>query len=128
VSYDDCPDIPPPPPLLLPRVRLDKGASEVLRALASGDPARVAEAVGFQRESFRAGAGCYPEEMTEVCPECSDEFCPLWLPLRADIADPHDAERATAARLALERAHDVSDVPCTVCGGGGCDFIFCYAT
>lgn len=124
MSYDDYPDIPPPPPLPS-RIRLDKGPSEVLRALASGDAVRVAEAVGFQRESFRAGVGCWPEELVEVCPECSDEFCPLWLPLRADIAHPDDGH-AAAARLALSRRHDVSDAPCTVCGGDGCDMFFCY--
>jgi hypothetical protein len=42
--------------------KLDKGPAEVLRALVSGDPERVQEAKAFQRESFRARFGCYPEE------------------------------------------------------------------
>lgn len=121
MSYDEYPRTPPP------RLRLDKGAGEVLRALASGDRAAVAEAVGFQRETFRVATGCYPEEMVEVCPECSDESCPLWLPLRADIAHPNN-DHAIAARLVLERNHDVSDAPCTVCGGRSCDMFFCYVT
>ena len=121
MSHDDYPRIPPP------KVRLDKGASEVLRALASGDPAAVAEAVGFQRGTFHAAVGCFPEEMTEVCPECSDERCPLWLPTRAQIAHADDRV-AMPARVALGRAHDTSDAPCTVCGGSACDMFFCYAT
>jgi hypothetical protein len=45
------------------RKRLDKGPLEMIRALASGDPERIAEAKEFQRESFRAKFGCYPEEL-----------------------------------------------------------------
>lgn len=46
--------------------RLDKGPAEVIRALLSGDKEELAEALEFQRESFRAKFGCYPEEMTPV--------------------------------------------------------------
>lgn len=42
--------------------RLDKGPAEVLRALATGDKDQIREAIVFQRESFRAAYGCYPEE------------------------------------------------------------------
>ena len=91
------------------------------------DPAVVADAIAFNRECFRAQVGCYPEEMVEVCPECSDGQCPLWLPLRAQIAHA-DNRVAMPARSALERAHDVSEFRCTVCGGDGCDMFFCYAT
>lgn len=121
MTHDDFPRMSPP------KVRLDKGASEVLRALASGNPAAVAEAVGFQRETFRAATGCFPEQVTEVCPECSDAQCPLWLPLRAQMAHA-DNRVAMPARSALERAHNISDAPCTVCGGVACDMFFCYVT
>jgi len=47
-------------------LRIEKGPAEVLRALLSGDPEQVAEALEFQRESFRAEFGCYPEEMEIV--------------------------------------------------------------
>jgi hypothetical protein len=43
-------------------LKLDKGPEEVLRALLSGDPVQVQEALEFQREAFRAKFGCYPEE------------------------------------------------------------------
>lgn len=43
--------------------RLDKGPEVVLQALLSGDPEQVAEALAFQRESFKAQFGCYPEEL-----------------------------------------------------------------
>ncbi len=46
--------------------KLEKGPAEVIRALLSGDPEQVAEALEFQRESFRAQFGCYPEEMEVV--------------------------------------------------------------
>lgn len=46
--------------------RIEKGPAEVLRALLSGDPNQVAEALEFQRESFRAQFGCYPEEMEVI--------------------------------------------------------------
>lgn len=46
--------------------RIEKGPAEVLRALLSGDPQRLAEALEFQRESFRAQFGCYPEEMEVI--------------------------------------------------------------
>jgi len=50
--------------------RMDKGPQEVLRALLSGDQDQVREALEFQRESFRAKFGCYPEEcnVTESFP------------------------------------------------------------
>jgi hypothetical protein len=48
------------------RLRIEKGPAEVLRALLSGDPDQLAEAMEFQRESFRAEFGCYPEEMEVV--------------------------------------------------------------
>lgn len=43
-------------------MKIDKGPSEVLRALFSDDPEQLREAIEFQRESFRAKFGCYPEE------------------------------------------------------------------
>jgi hypothetical protein len=43
---------------------MDKGPEEVLRALLSGDPEQVQEALEFMRESFRAKFGCYPEDLT----------------------------------------------------------------
>ena len=45
---------------------MDKGPAEVLRALAFGSEAERAEALEFQRESFRAKFGCYPEELIPV--------------------------------------------------------------
>lgn len=44
-------------------MKLDKGPAEVLRALKSGDKEQLAEALVFQRESFKAEYGMYPEEM-----------------------------------------------------------------
>lgn len=44
-------------------IKVDKGPAEVLRALASGNPEQIKEAMDFQRESFRAQFGCYPEEL-----------------------------------------------------------------
>lgn len=35
----------------------------MLRALAGGDPEAIREAMEFQRESFRAKFGCYPEDL-----------------------------------------------------------------
>lgn len=46
-------------------VKLEKGPAEVLRALISGTPEEVKEALAFQRESFKARVGCYPEEMEQ---------------------------------------------------------------
>jgi hypothetical protein len=48
------------------RLRIEKGPAEVLRALLSGDPDQLAEALEFQREWSRAEFGCYPEEMEVV--------------------------------------------------------------
>ena len=45
-------------------MKMSKGPEEVLRALTSGDPEQLREAMQFQRESFRAVFGCYPEEVT----------------------------------------------------------------
>ena len=62
-------------------VKIDKGPQEVLRALASGSPQDQAEALEFQRESFRAKFGCYPEELTLVSTcicagiECVSNYC-----------------------------------------------------
>lgn len=47
-------------------LKIEKGPAEVLRALLSGDPDQVTEALQFQRESFRAQFGCYPEELEVV--------------------------------------------------------------
>lgn len=41
--------------------RIEKGPAEVLRALETGEPS-LDEALEFQRESFCAKFGCYPEE------------------------------------------------------------------
>lgn len=46
-------------------VKFEKGPAEYLRALISGTPEEVREAMAFQRESFRARVGCYPEEMEQ---------------------------------------------------------------
>lgn len=46
--------------------KIEKGPVEALRALLSGDPERLAEALAFQREPFRAEFGCYPEEVEVV--------------------------------------------------------------
>jgi hypothetical protein len=65
-------------------VKLDKGPAEYLRALASGDPEKIAEAKEFQRESFRAKFGCYPEELKECTCEDGKTWpydkctCPGW--------------------------------------------------
>jgi len=56
-------------------MKLDKGPAEYLRALASGDPEKIAEAMEFQRESFRARFGCYPEELKW---ECTCESANRW--------------------------------------------------
>ena len=50
--------------------KFEKGPAEYLRALREGTPEEIAEAAKFQRESFRARVGCYPEELVEVheCP------------------------------------------------------------
>lgn len=47
-------------------MKIDKGPQEVMRALFSGSKEEIREALAFQRESFRAKYGCYPEEMEEV--------------------------------------------------------------
>jgi len=49
---------------------MDKGPFEYLRALLTGTPEEKVEALEFQRESFRAKFGCYPEDLVEIheCP------------------------------------------------------------
>lgn len=47
-------------------MRMDKGPEEVLRALLFGTAEERVEAAAFQRESFRARFGCYPEGMEEI--------------------------------------------------------------
>lgn len=47
-------------------MKIDKGPFEYLRALATGDPEQIREALEFQRESFKAQFGCYPEECKVV--------------------------------------------------------------
>lgn len=54
-------------------MKLDKGPQEVLRALRSGDPEQLREALAFQRESFRAKYGCYPEECEVIEEPATDE-------------------------------------------------------
>lgn len=49
--------------------KLAKGPAEVMRALLSDDPDQVKEAAAFQRESFRAAFGCYPEQCQVVAVE-----------------------------------------------------------
>lgn len=44
-------------------MKLAKGPQTVLQALVSGDPAALEEALQFQRESFKAALGCFPEEL-----------------------------------------------------------------
>jgi len=41
----------------------DKGPAEVLKALSTGNEEELAQALEFQRESFRAKFGCYPDEI-----------------------------------------------------------------
>lgn len=51
--------------------RLARGPAEVLRAITSADlSVTLEDALEFQRESFHAALGCYPEELVEVCPAC----------------------------------------------------------
>ena len=52
-------------------VKIKKGPEEVLKALLSGDPVQLEEALAFQRESFRAKFGIYPEEL--LLEEVDDE-------------------------------------------------------
>lgn len=44
-------------------VKIEKGPEEVLKALLSGDPVQLEEALAFQRESFKAKFGIYPEDI-----------------------------------------------------------------
>jgi len=107
-------------------VQFSEGAAEMLAALASGDPERIEFAKIAQHELFRERHGCYLYEMTEVCPECQREDCPIWAPLRAAIAGPDDEESLRAA-LENTRLHTVAEVPCVTCGGSTCNIFFCYA-
>jgi hypothetical protein len=43
--------------------RFDKGPAEVMRALTGDDPDAVRDALAFQRESFRAKYGVYPDDL-----------------------------------------------------------------
>jgi hypothetical protein len=56
-------------------MKIDKGPEEYLLALASKDPERIKEAEEFQRESFRAKFGLYPEEMKFECVHEGEECC-----------------------------------------------------
>ena len=54
-------------------MKMDKGPQEVLRALREGmTEEEYREVVTFQRESFRARFGCYPEELEEVDPDSGE--------------------------------------------------------
>lgn len=44
-------------------VKFGKGPEVYLQALASGDPEKIAEALAFQREWFKAEFGVYPEDI-----------------------------------------------------------------
>lgn len=46
-------------------MKMDKGPQEVIRALLSGNEEELKESLAFQRESFKARYGCYPEELIE---------------------------------------------------------------
>jgi hypothetical protein len=121
-SMDD-PALPPDPT----RMRIGDGPMGVLAALATGDPARIAQAQAAQREWFKQVHGCHLEDAVEVCPECTDEHCPIWLPMRADLRAERSAEGAPmTVRLRLREEHDVREVPCCACGGGDCDIFMCY--
>jgi hypothetical protein len=111
--------------------RPDDAQAEMLRSLAAVVDSRLlADILALQSEGIR-----YPTRRwvvrdgkpVEVCPECSDAQCPLWLPLRAEIAGD-DVDLATMARLNLRDDHRVTEPSCTVCGGDGCDLFFCYVT
>lgn len=54
-------------------VKIEKGPQEVLKALLSKDPLKIAEALAFQRESFRAKFGIYPEELVFEDDDESDD-------------------------------------------------------
>lgn len=63
--------------------------------------------------------------MTEVCPECHGEACPLWAALRTRIATETDGQ----ARTTLREQHAVLDSPCVTCGQTTylCNIFYCYA-
>lgn len=127
-EHDNSAGLPPDP-----GPRIADGPWGVLAALASGSDADIQAAVAAQREAFREQFGCYPEQMTQVCPECPEDLdadqaarCPIWrgmLPLLED----RDEAVSTAARLRLRDEHSVAEVPCRTCGGGSCTIFFCYA-
>jgi len=60
---------------------IERGPAEVLRALLSDDPVELQDAINFQRESFRARYGCYPEEC-EILPgdqvDVDEHGNPVW--------------------------------------------------
>ena len=98
-------------------------AVEMLAALGSGDPERIERAKEGSRAAFWAALGTDP---VEVCPECQEERCPIWLPLREAIAGVDDDESLRAA-LENTRLHSVAEIPCVTCGGATCNIFFCYA-
>jgi hypothetical protein len=106
-----------------PGPRIGAGPWGVLSALASGQPGAVEGSLRQQREFFRERNGCYPEELIEVCPECHQPDCPLW----AGLADRIRTEPGIEARVQLAAEHEVTDDPCTACGGiATCNMFFCY--
>lgn len=112
-------------------MKFEEGPIEMLAALASGDPERIAFAKVAQAELFKERHGFYLHEMVEVCPECQEEQCPIWAPLRAKIADHwDDREGSDAAREQLRREHAVLEHPCVTCGLDGavnlCNIFYCY--
>lgn len=117
------PALPPDPT----RLRIGDGPMSVLATLATGDPTKIAQAQAAQREWFGREFGCYPEDAVEVCPECSDEHCPIWLPMCGDLlAEWRSDGDAIPVRLRLREEHSVREVPCRACGGDGCDIFMCY--
>ncbi len=57
------------PDMLTPK--FEPGPVGVLRAVFTGDPGQIGEALQMQRELFRERFGCYPEEC--VAEELRDE-------------------------------------------------------
>jgi hypothetical protein len=111
-----------------PSVRIGDGPWGVLAALASGDPEALRMSQQAQREHFKVQFGCYPEEMTPVCPECMEpsDRCPIWRGMLPLLNDP-DEVVSMAARNRLADEHTVAEIPCRACGGELCTIFFCYA-
>lgn len=70
-------EAPASPPANRLRPVFDRGAEEVMAALAGQGHAALDEAIAFNRETFKARFGCYPEECTVVewgspCRHCGD--------------------------------------------------------